>query len=124
MQNKTVCATIKLNGLFVDKINEEALIDSSKNNAVENLEIKQTENGAYQLIIKLAWKAHPSILMTSRDAVKEWANYDRLINHIKNNYSEIPQIKVTLNYKFLRKKTLLLASITEFNYDEVLIKSK
>ena len=108
----------------MDKINEEALIDSSKNNAVETLEIKQTENGAYQLIIKLAWKAHPSVLMTSRDDIKEWANYDRLINHIKNNYPEIPQIKVSLNYKFLRKKTLLLPSITEFNYDEVLIKSK
>ena len=109
--------------LFVDKINEEALTDSSKNNAVESLELKQTEDGAFQLIIKLAWKDHSSILMTSRDDVKEWANYERLINHIKNNYPEIPEIKVTLNYKFLKKKTLLLPNITEFNYDEVLIKS-
>lgn len=108
----------------MDKINEESLIDSSKNNAVESLEIKQTENGAYQLIIKLAWKDHPSILMTSRDDIKEWANYDRLIKHIKNNYPEIPQIKVSLNYKYLKNNTLLLPAITEFNYDEVLIKSK
>lgn len=70
MQNKINCATINFNGLLMDKINEEALIDSANNDAVENLEIKQTEEGSYQLIIKLIWKDHPSILMTSRDDIK------------------------------------------------------
>lgn len=108
----------------MDKISETLLLESIKNKAVKHLEIRQTQEGGYELIVYLIWKETPSILMTSRDTVREWVSYERLINHINENYSKIPEIKVTLNYSCLKKKTLLLSNITEFSYDEVLIKSK
>ena len=110
--------------LLMDKISETLLLESIENQAVKHLEIRQTQSGGYELIVKLVWKETPSILITSRDNIREWVNYERLIKHINENYSQIPEIKVTLNYSYLKKKTLLLSNITEFSYDEVLIKSK
>ncbi len=109
---------------LMDEIKEPALIDASKNGAVEYLIIKQTENGFYQLILKLSWKRQISILVTSRGTFKEWANYERLIKRIKESYLGIPVIKVEMNYEYLIEQTRLLPNIKEITYDKFFIKTE
>lgn len=110
--------------LSMDKISESLLLESIENKAVKDMEIRQTQEGVYELIVNLVWKETPSILATSRGSIRKWVSYERLMKHINENYSEISKFKITLNYSYLKKKTLLLPSVTEFSYDEVLIKSK
>lgn len=110
--------------LSMDKISESLLLESIENKAVKDMEIRQTQEGVYELIVNLVWKETPSILATSRGSIRKWVSYERLMKHINENYSEISKFKITLNYSYLKKQTLLLPSVTEFSYDEVLIKSK
>lgn len=107
---------------LMDEIKEQALIDGSNNGAVEYLIIKQMKNGCFRLILKLSWKKEDSIVVTSRGAFKEWANYDRLIKRIKESYSNIPFIKVEMSYEYLMEQTQLLSNIKAVTYDEYFIK--
>ena len=84
----------------VDRIAEVALIDFLANDAVEELTIIQTLEGTFILVAKLSWKKELSVLVTSRNTVREWVEHKRLVKHIESKYPKLPIIKVILNYKY------------------------
>jgi hypothetical protein len=67
-------------------IYEAELIDSFKNNAVQQIKILQTSTDKYQLVITLSWKGGDWKLATTRNTPREWVSLDRLTNHILNKY--------------------------------------
>lgn len=80
----------------IEGISERDVIDNSKNNAIESLRIEETADGKYKVRVSLAWKKGELYLETQRKQTRTWASLDRLINHIKNNYSSIPLITIKL----------------------------
>lgn len=82
----------------MDTIKETLLMESIKSSAVKALEIRQTQQGKWQVWVQLTWKEGQCNLITMRGNVREWANLDRLISHFQENHSgPFPPIALTLN---------------------------
>jgi hypothetical protein len=75
---------------------EKDLVLAGQNKAIENLRIQQLESGKYSVIVKLTWRADEVVQVTQKKRVRCWANLDRLLDHIRNNYGITSEINVTL----------------------------
>jgi hypothetical protein len=75
---------------------EDDLVDCARNNAIKRLYLVQMENGNFSIEIELTWKDGRVQLFTQKKIVREWANLNRLIDHIQANYGKIPSISLIL----------------------------
>jgi len=101
----------------VDKITEVALMDYLDNDAVEEITIIQSLEGTFILVVKLSWKKELSVLVTSRNTIREWVQYERLIKHINAKYPKSPALKVILNYKHFIDKHKTSSNIKTVCFD-------
>jgi hypothetical protein len=80
----------------MEPIFEKDLVLAGQNNAIESLRIQQLDDGRYAVIVKLTWRSDELVQMTQRKQVRGWADLDRLLDHIRNNYGITSEINVTL----------------------------
>lgn len=80
----------------MEPIFEKDLVLAGQNKAIENVRIQQLKDGKYSVIVKLTWRTDEVVQMTQRKRVRAWANLDRLLDHIRNNYGITSEIHITL----------------------------
>lgn len=80
----------------MEPIYEKDLVLAGKNNAIESLRIQQLDNGKYSVLVKLTWRTDEVVQTTQKNRVRTWADLDRLLDHIKSNYSITSQVHITL----------------------------
>ena len=76
-------------------ISEADLLDNARNRAIRRIQIVQSENRKYQLIVNLIWKEGDLVVVTTRKKPREWVNLNRLALHMIENYGVIPEINLT-----------------------------
>ena len=76
-------------------ISEADLLDNAHNNAIKRIQIVQSKNLKYQLIVNLIWKEGDLVVVTARKKPREWVNLHRLALHMIENYGNIPVITLT-----------------------------
>ena len=80
----------------MNALSEAELADCVKNQAVQRLNIIESETGKWRVTVNLTWKEGSWNLLTARKTVREWASLDRLIRHIRENYGIPPSISLSL----------------------------
>lgn len=90
----------------MNTISETDLIDAIRNKAIKRLNIVQTEDRKFRIVVTLAkvsiagdWKEGDLSLISTRNAPREWASLDRLEKHIRSRYGAIPVISLSLNFE-------------------------
>ena len=85
-------------------ITESQLTDYVRNGAVKHLRLTQTEAGTYEIVAELTWKKGDWQLVTQRGKARDWSSLDRLVRHIRREYSPAPEISLTLFYREHHKR--------------------
>jgi hypothetical protein len=80
----------------MNTITEANLVDFVKNKAVKQLNIAQTKDNRYEIVITLTWKDGNWKVVTTRGKPREWACLNRLARHCKEKYGALPLITLTL----------------------------
>lgn len=76
-------------------ITEREILLFSKSKVLRQMEIGQTESGAFQLFVSLRLDPGRFILVGTRNRPREWMSLDRLLKHIRGKFG-VP-CSVTLN---------------------------
>lgn len=82
----------------MNTITESEMLDFVKNQAVKSMEIIQSPDKQYRILITLTWKEGDWNVVTTRGKLKEWASLDRLALHITEKFEGIlPPINLILS---------------------------
>lgn len=78
----------------MNTIMEAELADCARNKAIKKMHLVQLLNGNFSVEVELTWKDGRVCLITQKKVVREWANLNRLVQHIQSSYGAIPLITV------------------------------
>ena len=81
----------------MNAVSEAEVADFIRNKAVKRMNIIQTDDGKYRIVVTLTWKTGDWNLVNARRHPRKWASLDRLSRHILSEYGEdLPPINLVL----------------------------